>query len=247
MLSMTLWLVTVLVPLQIVLGDLHGVNTFEHQPTKLAAMEANWETQRRMPAILFAWPDEKAEKNLYEIAIPAVGSLYLTHSVDGEVKGLKEWPPEDRPPVAIVFFSFRAMVGIGLLMLAVVIASLWLRWRERLYDSRAFHLVCVAASPLGFLAVVSGWITTEVGRQPWVVQGLMRTRDGISPSLTGNDVLASLIAYIIVYLIVFGAGLLIMLRLMRAGPATAEPEEDPSLRSNRPLGAITRRAREAAQ
>ncbi len=248
MLSMTLWLVTVLVPLQIVLGDLHGVNTFEYQPAKVAAMEANWETQSRMPAVLFARPDEKAETNLYELSIPAIGSLYLTHSFDGVVKGLKDWPAEDRPPVAIVFFSFRAMVGIGLLMLALVIASLWLRWRGRLYEARGFHLLCIWASPLGFLAVVSGWITTEVGRQPWVVYGLMRTRDGVSPSLTGHDVLASLAAYIVLYVIVFGAGLIIMLRLMRAGPVSAEPTtEDPSLRSNRPLGAVTQSAREPAQ
>jgi len=238
MLSMTLWLATVLVPLQIVIGDLHGLNTLAHQPAKIAAAEGNWETQRRMPAVLFAIPDEEAERNRWEIAIPALGSLYLTHSLDGEVKGLKDWPREDRPPVAPVFFGFRIMVGVGVLMLAVVAASLWLRRRGRLYDTPWFGMACILTAPLGFVAVIAGWVTTEVGRQPWVVYGLMRTRDAVTPSLTGLDVTLSLAVYVVAYVAVFGSGLVLLLRLIRQGPAGADPvAEEPALRSNRPMAA----------
>jgi cytochrome d ubiquinol oxidase subunit I len=241
MMSMGLWLVTLLVPLQIIIGDLHGLNTFEHQPAKVAAMEANWETQRRMPSVLFAIPDEQAERNRYEIAIPAIGSLYLTHSLDGEVKGLKAWPRADRPPVGIVFFAFRVMVGIGLIMLAVVIAAAWLRRAGRLYDTPWFLALCLWCSPIGFAAVIAGWTTTEVGRQPWVVQGLLRTRDSISPSLTTTDVATSFVVYALAYLFVVGGGLVIFLRMIRSGPDghPTEPDEfgREMARSRRPLAA----------
>ncbi len=237
MLSMTLWLLTVLVPLQLVLGDAHGLNTLEYQPAKLAAMEGNWETQRRMPAVLFGIPDAAAERNRFEIAIPALGSLYLTHSFDGEVKGLKDWAKEDRPPVAVVFFAFRIMVGAGLLMLAVVAAGLWLRYRGRLYDTAWFQRACLWSAPLGFIAVIAGWTTTEVGRQPWVVQGLLRTRDAVSPSLTTIDVALSLALYVVVYVVVFGAGLFLLLRLIKAGPGDQEAAAPSPLGAGRPLAA----------
>jgi cytochrome bd ubiquinol oxidase subunit I len=195
MLSMALWLLMALVPLQIVLGDIHGLNTAEHQPAKLAAMEGLWETSRGVPATLFALPDQAGERNRFEIGIPRLGSLYLTHSLNGEVKGLKDFPPDQRPPVAVVFWAFRIMVGCGLLMLALVGTSLWLRWRGKLFDSAWYLRTAIWASPLGFVAVIAGWTTTEVGRQPWTVYGLMRTADSAPPSLTSTDVMLSLSAY----------------------------------------------------
>ena len=193
MLSMTLWLLSVLVPLQILLGDEHGLNTREHQPAKLAAIEARWETAQQVPLTLFAIPDESTETNRFAIDVPYLGSLILTHSLDGEVKGLKDFPVQDRPPVAIPFFAFRIMVGIGVLMLAMVVASWWLRWRDTLYDNAWYLRACLVMGPLGFIAVLAGWTTTEVGRQPWTVYGLMRTADSVPPSLTGSDVLVSLL------------------------------------------------------
>src|SRR5205823_7123413 len=169
MLSMTFWLLTGLVPLQILLGDQHGLNTLEHQPAKLAAIEARWDTERRVPLTLFAIPDPASETNRFAIDVPLLGSLILTHSLDGEVKGLKDFKPEDRPPVAIPFFAFRIMVGIGLAMLGLVACS-WFVWRRNAWsDARWFLRLCEIASPLGFFAVIAGWVTTEVGRQPWVV------------------------------------------------------------------------------
>jgi cytochrome d ubiquinol oxidase subunit I len=240
MLSMTLWLVTVLVPLQIVIGDLHGVNTVEHQPAKIAAMEGLWTTTARAPAVLFAIPDETAEQNRFEIAIPVLASIYLTHDPDGVVRGLRDWPPADRPPVAVVFFAFRAMVGVGLLLLAIVALGGWLRWRGRLFTTPWFLALCQYAAPLGFVAVIAGWVTTEAGRQPWVVYGLMRTRDAVSPTLTGGDVAISLAVYVIVYLLVFGSGLRLLLRLIKTGPASQVTEEpEPTARPARPLSAAT--------
>lgn len=241
MMSMTLWLVSVLVPLQIVIGDLHGLNTIEHQPAKIAAMEGLWTTTARAPAVLFAIPDESAEANRFEIAIPALASLYLRHSFDGVVQGLREWPPADRPPVAVVFFAFRTMVGVGLLLLLIVVLGGWLRWRGRLFTTPWFLALCQYAAPLGFVAVIAGWVTTEAGRQPWVVYGLMRTRDAVSPTLTGGDVALSLAIYILVYLVVFGGGLRILLRLIKAGSPSHEAgpaaESEAVARPARPLSA----------
>jgi cytochrome bd ubiquinol oxidase subunit I len=237
MLSMTLWLLTVLVPLQIFIGDQHGLNTLEHQPAKLAAIEAHWTTGSRVPLILFALPDEEAETNRYTIDVPDLGSLILTHDPNGTVRGLKEWPADERPPIAIPFFAFRVMVGIGLIMLALVVVSWWLRAGNRLFEARWFLLACQLASPLGFLAVLAGWTTTEVGRQPWTVYGLLRTADSVSPSLTGTDVLISLIGYAVVYLIMFPVGIALMARIVRAGPA--EPALAPApVESGRPQGPV---------
>ncbi|TMG81917.1 MAG: cytochrome ubiquinol oxidase subunit I [Betaproteobacteria bacterium] len=217
-LKMAFGLLTVLVPLQVVIGDQHGLNTHEHQPAKLAAIEANWETQSRMPLLLFAWPDERAEANRFEVGIPALGSVIIAHDAEGVIKGLKEWKPEDRPPVALPFFSFRLMVGIGLALLALVVCSWWIWWRGTLASSRWFLKLCMLTSPLGFVAVIAGWVTTETGRQPWVVYGLMRTRDAVTPSLAGGDVLASLAIYVVAYIAIFGAGGYFMVRFLRVGP-----------------------------
>jgi cytochrome d ubiquinol oxidase subunit I len=248
MLSMTLWLLTVLVPLQVFLGDQHGINTLEHQPAKLAAIEARWDTASGVPLTLFAIPDEKAATNRYAVDVPDLGSLILTHDPNGRVRGLKDWPPDQRPPVIIPFFAFRIMVGLGLLMLAVVALSWWLRARHRLFDTRWFLWSCMLAAPLGYLAVLAGWTTTEVGRQPWTVYGLLRTADSVSPSLTGTDVLLSFIGYGVVYLAMFSAGLAMMVRIVRTGPGAPEAALEPveSGRPQRPVRALPSAEEEGA-
>src|SRR5262249_26085469 len=163
--------------------------TLEHQPAKLAAIEARWETGRQVPLTLFAIPDQENETNHFAIDVPYLGSLILTHSFNGEIKGLKEWAPEDRPPAIFPFFAFRIMVGIGLLMLALVVVSWWLRVRDKLFDSPWFLVACIIMGPLGFVAVLAGWTTTEVGRQPWTVYGLLRTADSVPVTLTGGAAL----------------------------------------------------------
>ena len=237
MLGMTLALLVLLVPLQVVLGDLHGVNTVEHQPIKVAAMEGLWQTQSRVPAVLLGWPDEAAERNRFEVAIPALASLYLKHDVNATVQGLTSVPPEDRPPVVPVFVAFRVMVGLGLLMLALVAWGAVLHLRGRLFESRRFLTACTVMTPAGFVAVLAGWTVTEVGRQPWVVYGLLRTRDAVSPSLTTVDVATSLALYVLVYLVVFGAGIFYMMRLAREGPPAHVDIRDARLgeRPARPL------------
>ncbi len=237
--SMGLGLLILLVPLQVVLGDAHGLNTLEHQPVKVAAMEGLWTTQGRAPAVLFAIPDSATESNRYEVAIPGLASVYLTHDVDGVVKGLKDYAPQDRPPVPVVFWAFRVMVGIGLLMLAVAAWGAWLRVRGRLFASPAFLFVCNFMAPAGFIAVIAGWTVTEVGRQPWVVYGLLRTKDAVSPSITGLDVLMSLLLYMAVYAVIFSAGLYYLFRLARAGPPSVLEAHDAKLteRPARPLSA----------
>ena len=235
MFSMTLWLLTVLVPLQIVIGDLHGLNTREHQPAKLAAIEARWETASRVPLSLFAIPDPEAEANHFEIEIPLLGSLILTHEVDGVVKGLKDFPKDERPPVAIPYFAFRIMVGLGLIMLAIVALSWWLRFRRDLYISDWYLRACQYSGPIGFVAVLAGWTTTEVGRQPWTVYGHLRTAESVTPSLTGTDVALSLAAYMIVYLIMYPAGGLLLARLVKRGPAD---QHDAAVESGRPRGPV---------
>ena len=240
--KMGLGLLAVLVPLQILVGDLHGLNTLEHQPAKLAAMEANWQTQARMPLLLFAWPDEAAERNRLELGVPVLGSLILGHSTSAVVRGLKDWPPQDRPPVAIPFFSFRLMVGVGVLMLALTVAGLVLWRRGRLAAAPLFQRLCILAAPLGFVAVLAGWVTTEVGRQPWVVYGLLRTRDAATPSLAASDVALSLLVYVLAYVLIFGAGLFFMALLVRRGFQT-DPHSEPGAHAAtpaRPLSGATR-------
>ena len=227
MFSMTLWLLSILVPLQILLGDLHGLNTLEYQPAKLAAIEAHWETASRVPLTLFAIPDEINETNHYSVEIPVLGSLILAHDSNAVIKGLKDWSPRDRPPVAVPFFAFRIMVGIGVIMLGLVVASWWLRFKGGLLETRWFLRACQLVAPLGFVAVLAGWTTTEVGREPWTVYGLLRTADSVSPSLTATDVLISLTGYILAYLVIFPAGLLIMARLVRKGPVGSAPADSP--------------------
>ena len=225
MLLMTLSLLTILVPLQILLGDLQGLNTLEHQPAKLAAIEARWDSARRAPLTIFAIPDEKTETNRYAFDIPILGSLILTHDVDGKVPGLKDWPTDQRPPVAIPFFAFRIMVGSGALMLALIAVSWWLRARGTIFRLGWFLRSCQISAPIGFIAVLAGWTTTEVGRQPWTVYGLLRTTDSVTPLLSGTEVLLSLASYGLVYLVMFPSGFLLMARIISKGPIGGEAPE----------------------
>jgi cytochrome d ubiquinol oxidase subunit I len=181
-------------------------------------MEGLYDTVHPAPLTLFGIPDDHAAAMRYTIEIPKLGSLILTHSWDGAVKGLKEWPADQRPPVALPFFAFRIMVGIGFIMLFVVIAGQVLQLRGRLWESVWFLRLCQWVAPLGFVAVIAGWTTTEVGRQPWTVYGLLRTADSVSPSLTGPNVALSLAFYIVVYLIMFPTGIAFMAGLVRRGP-----------------------------
>jgi cytochrome d ubiquinol oxidase subunit I len=235
MITMGMLLATVLLPLQLLIGDLHGVNTLEHQPQKLAAIEGIWQGGPGQPAILFAIPDERLEKNHAEIGIPKLASLYLTHSWDGHVKGLKDFPKEERPPAALPFFAFRLMVGMWLLMLGVT-AWAWIV-RVRGYDSRPFLYAAMACIPTGYVAVTAGWTTTEVGRQPWVVYGHLRTAEAVSPNLTGVDVAISLALYVVVYAVIFGAGLYYLMRLVQRGLPEDLPEAREDRRPARPLSA----------
>lgn len=242
MFHQALGLLTVLVPLQILIGDAHGLNTLKYQPAKLAAIEARWETQSRFPLALFAIPDQQTASNRYSLDVPDAGSLILTHDPNGTVRGLKSFPRDQWPPVIYPFFAFRIMVGIGLLMLALVIAAWIMKASGRLLRARRFLRLCELAAPLGFLAVVAGWTTSEVGRQPWTVYGLMRTEDSVSPSLTGANVAVSLIGYVLVYLIMYPVGVGYMLRIVRRGPS--EPATQPGVieggRPEHPVEALPR-------
>jgi cytochrome d ubiquinol oxidase subunit I len=220
--SMALWLAIVIVPAQFVIGDQHGLNTGRYQPMKLAAIEGRWETARRVPITLFALPNEKAERNDYSVEVPLLGSIILTHSLNGEVKGLKEVPPSDRPPVLPVFFGFRIMLGCAMAMLAIAALGLILRRGDRLYRARWFQYICMAGTPLGFIATVAGWTVTEVGRQPYVVYGYLRTVKAASPLATGA-VASSLVIAIILYNLLLLAFFFYAGRLVLKGPASHAP------------------------
>ena len=222
MFSMAMWMIAVTAPLQIILGDLHGINTLEHQPQKVMAMEGHYESHEHgAPLYLFGLPDDENQELKYAVGIPKVSSLILKHDLNAPLAGLDTIPDEDQPPVAIVFWSFRIMVGIGFLMLGVGLFGLWARFRGRLYDAKWLHRVALVMGPSGLVAVLAGWITTEVGRQPYTIYGLMRTTESASP-LSAPAVGASLIAFIIVYFFVFGAGVFYILRLMGLAPKLDE-------------------------
>ena len=228
MFSMAMWMAALVAPLQIVAGDLHGLNTLEHQPAKVMAMEGHYQSHLNgAPLILFGLPDQDAAKVDYAVEIPKLSSLILKHSLDAPLNGLDTVPREDWPPVPVVFWAFRIMVGLGVLMAGLGLVSLIARARGRLYDWPWLHRAGVAMGPAGFLAVLAGWFTTETGRQPFTVYGLLRTADSASP-LDASAVAASLTAFVIVYFIVFGAGVVYLLRLMAAPPQSGEegPSED---------------------
>ena len=221
MFGMAMIMAIFVAPMQLFFGDLHGLNTFKYQPAKVAAMEGIWDTKRGAPLLLFGWPDQEAETTRYAVEIPKLSSLILTHDLNGEVRGLKEWPKNERPPAALVFWTFRIMVGLGMLMIATGVIAIVLHFRKRLFDTRWFQYWCMALTPAGFIAVLAGWFVTEVGRQPWIVQGILRTDAAISPVL-GSSVAVSLTAFIIVYGFVFGAGTYYILKLIAKGPETQE-------------------------
>lgn len=229
MFSMAMWMALVAAPVQILAGDAHGLNTLEHQPAKVAALEGDFDTRPGTPLILFGWPDMAAEETKYAIEIPHLGALVLTHTWDGTIRGLKSFPREDRPFSPVVFFAFRIMVGLGLLMAACGLAGAWLRWRGALFTTRWLKRLMVAMAPAGFIALLCGWTVTEVGRQPFTVYGLLRTAQSASP-IGAPGVAVSLAAFAVVYLIVFGSGFVFILRLMakppvpgESGPSTALP------------------------
>ena len=224
MFSMAMWMATIVAPIQILAGDAHGLNTLEYQPAKIAAMEGHYESHPDgAPLILFGLPDDEEETVRYSVEIPKLSSLILTHELNGSLRGLKSWPKDERPPAEIIFWTFRAMVGIGFAMVGLGLWSLLARWRGGLYDWTWLHRAALVMSPMGFVAVLCGWITTEVGRQPYVVYGLMRTAEAVSP-LDAPAVGTSLIAFIVIYTAVFGAGTFYILRLMnRPAAAIGEP------------------------
>jgi cytochrome d ubiquinol oxidase subunit I len=218
MLSMAMWMILLVTPVQIAIGDRHGLNTLQHQPAKIAAVEGHWEnTGESVPLILFGWPEMAAETTRYALEIPHLGSLILTHQWDGRVPALKEFAPADRPNSTVVFWTFRTMAGLGFLMLLLGLLSLWLRIRHRLFRSRLFLRFAVAMGPAGLIAILAGWLTTEIGRQPWVVYGVMRTADAVS-NHSALALTTSLLVFIVMYFTVFGTGIAYMLRLVGKGP-----------------------------
>lgn len=221
MFSMSMWMALIVAPLQIIAGDLHGLNTLKHQPMKIAAMEGHFKSQDGAPLILFGLPDEKEKEVKAKLAIPKMGSLILTHDANGHLQGLDAFPEEDWPNVPLVFWSFRVMVMIGFLMAFVGLWSAWARFKGRLYESKWLQKLAVVMAPSGTVAILAGWITTEVGRQPYTVYGLLRTADSVSP-LDGPAVNASLLIFVLVYFLVFGAGLYYLFRLCSRVPSLNE-------------------------
>jgi cytochrome bd ubiquinol oxidase subunit I len=219
MLSMALWMLLAVAPLQAVVGDMHGLNTLKHQPAKLAAMEGHWENHpgQGVPLILFGWPDMDAEVTRWKIEIPRAGSLLLTHSWDGTIPALKEFPKADRPNSTVVFWTFRVMVGLGVLMILLSVVGLLLRRGGRLYRSRGYLRYVLLMGPSGLVALLAGWFTTEIGRQPWIIYGVMRTADAVSP-VSATQLGVSLAVFVVVYLLVFGTGTGYLLKLIAKGP-----------------------------
>lgn len=224
MLSMAMLMAVFVAPAQLVVGDLHGINTLEHQPQKVMAMEGIWDDEKGAALNLFGIPDSEAQETKYALQIPKLASLILTHDLNGEVKGLKNWPKDERPPVGIVFWSFRIMVGLGVMMILTGLISIFLFFRKKLFDTRWFQVWCMMLTPAGFIAVLAGWFVTEVGRQPYLVYGALRTSDMVSP-VAGELVGISLWAFIGVYTIVFGSGTYYIMSLIAKGPIVGKWHE----------------------
>jgi cytochrome bd ubiquinol oxidase subunit I len=219
---MAMWMAALVAPIQILAGDQHGLNTLEHQPVKIMAMEGHFESHKDgAPLLLFGLPDQAAGRVRFPLEVPKLGSLILKHSLNAPLAGLDTVPRQNWPPVPILFWTFRVMVGMGFLMMALGLFSLWTRWRGTLYQSRLLHAFALAMGPAGFIAVLAGWFTTEVGRQPFTVYGLLRTVDSASP-LAAPAVGSSLLSFIIVYFIVYAAGLTYLFRMMATAPHQGE-------------------------
>lgn len=224
MMTMAMLMAFFVAPLQMLIGHAHGENTLEHQPIKVAAMEGNWEEGSNIPLLLFGVPNEEMESNDYELKIPGLASWVLTGDVKGIVPGLKSVPADERPPVAIVFWSFRVMVGLGALMILTGLIAAFLHWRKNLYTSKLFHKWCLVMAPSGFIAILAGWFVTEVGRQPYTAYGVIRTSESISP-VFAEQVAISLAAFVIVYTVIFGAGIYYMFKVFRKGPSLIGNDE----------------------
>ncbi|HEY6858262.1 MAG TPA: cytochrome ubiquinol oxidase subunit I [Pseudolabrys sp.] len=224
MLRMAIGLTAILAPLQLLLGDQHGLNTLQYQPIKVAAMEAHWDSGKPGDFHIFAWPDEKAGANRFELSIPRGASLILTHHMNGLFPGLNSVPASQRPPVVIVFFSFRIMLAIGLFMIAAALLGAFLWWRGTLFEARWYLRVMAQCWWLGFVAVIAGWVVTESGRQPWIVQGIMRTADATSP-VPGTTIAGTLALFVIAYGVVFWFGIYYINRLITQGPTEPSGEE----------------------
>jgi cytochrome d ubiquinol oxidase subunit I len=242
MLSMAMWMILIVSPIQMAIGDAHGLNTLKHQPAKIAAIEGHWDDRphESVPLVLFGLPDMSAETTRYAVEVPYLGSLILTHDLHGRIAGLKQFPAADRPNSAIVFWTFRVMAGLGVLMLLLGAWSALLRWRGSLFESRAFLRFAMIMGPSGLAAIVVGWLTTEIGRQPWVVYGVMRTADAVS-NHSALALSTTLILFVVMYCAVFGTGISYMLKLVAKGPeGTGDVDHTPrdrdqSLRPARPI------------
>jgi cytochrome bd-type quinol oxidase subunit 1 len=229
--SVALWAVSVLAPVQVVVGDLHGEHTLKFQPQKVAAMEGSWTRPPEgagEPLRLFAIPDMKERRNHFELGIPRIASLYLRHDLSGTIAALDEFPAQDIPPVPAVFWAFRVMVGLGILMLGLGVTSLVLRYRKRLYEARWLQQWCVVMAPAGFAAMISGWVVTETGRQPFTVWGLLRTSDSVS-QVSHQQVLSSTVLILSCYLAVFGIGFWVLLRILRKPVREDEAGPQPTI------------------
>ena len=226
MLRMGIGLAAILAPLQLFIGDQHGLNTLKHQPIKIAAMEGHWDGSKPGDFHIFAWPDAKAEKNHFEISIPRGSSLILTHDPNGLFPGLTSVPPQDRPPLLNVFFGFRIMLAVGSFMIAAALFGAWLMWRGRLFDTRWFLRIIAQTWWVGFVGVIAGWVVTESGRQPWIVHGILRTADAISP-VAGSSIAVTLALFVIVYGIIFAMGIYYINRLIAWGPPTGAVDVKP--------------------
>jgi cytochrome d ubiquinol oxidase subunit I len=231
MLRMGIGMVAILGPAQMFFGDQHGLNTLEHQPAKIAAMEGHWENTGPAALVLFGIPDQEGERNLAEIAIPRLGGLILKHDLNGRYAGLKDFPKQDRPPVLPVFFAFRIMVGIGVLLVALGLTGAFLWKRGTLFTTRWYLQAATYSWPIGFIAILAGWITTESGRQPYVAYGITRTENALSPVGVWT-VATSLVAFVLVYTVVFSIGIYYIRKLVLAGP---KPAPAPEALPNRPL------------
>lgn len=225
MFANALLIASIISPAQLIIGDMHGLNTLKYQPAKVAAMEGIWENEKGAALRLFAIPDQILEANKYEISIPHIASLILTHDMNGEVKGLKSWPKEDRPPVAPVFWSFRIMVGIGIVMISLSLFTSYLYFRKKLWESFLILKIWIIMMPSGFIALLAGWFVTEIGRQPFTAYGVIRTSESISPGVYGPQVLFSLLAFVIIYTFVFGAGIYYIYSLIDKGIKIIEDKE----------------------
>lgn len=225
MLGMAVLLITILAPVQLMIGHEHGKNTMEYQPVKVAAMEGNWDTTDSVPLYLFGWPNQNEEKTQYGITIPNGASWVLTGTLDGKVPTLKSYLKEDRPYVPIVFWSFRVMVGLGLLMILLGITSTLHYLRAKLFDSRWLQIAWMLMMPSGFIALLAGWFVTETGRQPWVAYGILRTAKSVSPAIIGPQVALSLLAFVVIYSLIFGAATYYILKLIAKGIAVKDDKE----------------------